>query len=173
MTTLGPNDAVVVRRGESETLGHPALATIALLADGSDTAGALSVIQVSLAEGIDGANPHRHVNSAELFYVLDGQADVLAGDHVLQAARGDLVVVPHHMPHAFAASVGRPADLLIVLAPGIDRFDYFRLLEQVVGGSVPGDRLAAAQERFDTWFVESRVWDEARSGGKEPRRGAR
>jgi hypothetical protein len=77
------------------------------------------------------------------------------------------------MPHAFAASVGRPADLLIVLAPGIDRFDYFRLLEQVVGGSVPGDRLAAAQERFDTWFVESRVWDEARSGGKEPRRGAR
>jgi hypothetical protein len=92
---------------------------------------------------------------------------VLVGDQVLQAAEGDLVVIPHHLPHAFGASAGESADLLIVLTPGIDRFDYFRTLEQVTLGNVPADALTAAQQRFDTWFLTSTEWDHARtsSGG--------
>ncbi len=168
-----PDDAVVVRSGDAETLGHPTFVTIGLLTDGIDTGGALSVVRVTLAEGVDGAKPHHHTQSAELFYMLTGQAQVLVGDRVLEAQQGDLVVVPQHLPHAFGASPGQTADLLVVLAPGIDRFEYFRILEQVALGHVPSDRLAAAQERFDTWFLDSDVWDRARSRDSKPGDGAR
>jgi quercetin dioxygenase-like cupin family protein len=169
MTTPQPSadDAVVVRGRDAETLGHPAFVTIGLLAEGSDTGGALSVVRVTLADGVDGAKPHHHADSAELFYMLAGHADVLVGDRVLHAQQGDLVVVPRHIPHAFGASPGQPADLLVVLAPGIDRFEYFRILEQIALGKVAADRLTAAQERFDTWFLDSDVWDHARSSGPE------
>jgi mannose-6-phosphate isomerase-like protein (cupin superfamily) len=167
MTTVLPNDAVVARRGDVEMLGHPAIATLALLADGTHTAGAVSVVRVTLGQGVDGAKPHHHARSAELFFLISGRADVLVGDQVLPAAEGDLVVIPHHLPHAFGASAGESADLLIVLTPGIDRFDYFRTLEQVTLGNVPADALTAAQQRFDTWFLTSTEWDHARtsSGG--------
>jgi quercetin dioxygenase-like cupin family protein len=170
MTTPQPgaDGAVVVRGSDAETLGHPALATIRLIVDGTDTDHALSVVRVTLADGIDGAKPHHHTSSAELFYMLNGHAQVLAGDRVVDAHQGDLVVVPHHMPHAFGAYPGQPADLLIVLAPGIDRFEYFRILEQVTLGKMPADTLTAAQERFDTWFLDSGIWDRARSGESKP-----
>jgi quercetin dioxygenase-like cupin family protein len=175
MTTPLPSadGAVVVRAGAAETLGHRAFVTIGLLADGSDTEGALSVVRVTLAEGVDGAKPHHHAQSAELFYMLSGRAEVLVGDRVLDAGEGDLVVVPRHLPHAFGALPGHPADLLIVLAPGIDRFDYFRTLEQVALGKGPDKELTAAQERFDTWFRQSPVWDHARARESETRNDAR
>jgi mannose-6-phosphate isomerase-like protein (cupin superfamily) len=167
MSTPVPSgdDAVVVRGADVETLGHPALVTIGLLADAADTKGALSVVRVSLADGIDGAKPHHHARSAELFFMLSGQAQVLVGDQVLGAGEGDLVVVPHHLPHAFGAAAGHPADLLIVLAPGVDRFEYFRILERVALGQVPADELTHAQARFDTWFLDSAAWDRERSQG--------
>jgi mannose-6-phosphate isomerase-like protein (cupin superfamily) len=167
MTTPVPSadDAVVVRGAEVETLGHPALVTVGLLADAADTNGALSVVRVTLADGVDGATPHHHAHSAELFFMLSGQAQVLVGDHVLDAREGDLVVVPDHLPHAFGAAAGLPADLLIVLTPGIDRFEYFRILERVALGKVAADELTHAQERFDTWFLDSAVWDRERNRG--------
>jgi quercetin dioxygenase-like cupin family protein len=169
MTTPQPtaDDAVVVRGGDAETLGHPAFVTVGLLADAGDTGGALSVVRVSLAEGVDGARPHHHSHSAELFYTLSGQAQVLVGDRVLDAHEGDLLVVPNHLPHAFAAAPGETADLLVVLAPGIDRFEYFRILERVALGEVPAAELVKAQERFDTWFLDSDAWERARSGHSE------
>jgi hypothetical protein len=38
------------------------------------------------------------------------------------------------MPHAFAAARGSSADLLIVIAPGVERFEYFRRLIRVARG---------------------------------------
>ncbi len=47
--------------------------------------------------------------------------------------QGDLAVVPPHMPHAFAATAGSGADLLIMITPGIERFGYFRLRPRPAG----------------------------------------
>lgn len=55
---------------------------------------------------------------------------------------------------------GHPADLLIVIAPGIDRFEYFRMLERVALGTLPRHSLLREQERFDTWFLSSPAWEE-------------
>ena len=156
------NEAVVVRSAEAEVIGQ-APTTIRLLADSSSTGGALSTQRVTLANGADGAKPHRHGKSAELFYMLDGMAQLLSGDQVVTAERGDLVVVPPDAPHAFAAAPGEDADILIVITPGIERFEYFRHLERIAYGKVPPESLLDVQELYDTYFLSSPVWNDVRS----------
>jgi uncharacterized RmlC-like cupin family protein len=74
--------------------------------DSSSTGGALSTVRVTLEKGADGARPHRHDRSAEMFYVLDGSVQVLSGAEIVTAEQGGVIVVPPRMPHAF--STGRP-----------------------------------------------------------------
>lgn len=75
----------VVREADAEVIGQ-APTTIRLLADSSATGGALSTQRVTLTDGANGANPHRHANSAELFYLLDGTAQLLSGDQIVAAS---------------------------------------------------------------------------------------
>jgi quercetin dioxygenase-like cupin family protein len=122
-TLTRPFPPVLVRADEAEhldSIGH------VLLADSSATAGALSSHRVALGRGADGAVPHRHDNSSELFYILDGTFDLLVEDNVVTARTGDLLVVPPGAAHAFAAHRGSTAEALIIATPGIERFDYFR-----------------------------------------------
>jgi quercetin dioxygenase-like cupin family protein len=156
------NESVIVRSAEAEVIGQ-APTTIRLLADSSATGGALSTQRVSLTGGADGARPHRHDNSAELFYMLDGTAQLLSGEQVVTAERGDLVIVPPGLAHAFAAAPGEDADILIVITPGVERFEYFRHLERIAYGKVPPESLLEVQELYDTYFRTSKSWDDARA----------
>ena len=70
--------AVLVRAADAEVIGFPPQ-TVRLLADSSSTGGILSTQRVTLADGANGANPHHHASSAELFYVLSGSVRLLAG----------------------------------------------------------------------------------------------
>ncbi len=76
--------SLVIREADAEVIGR-APTTIRLLADSHATGGALSTQRVTLAGGVNGANPHHHANSAELSYLLDGTAQLLSGDQVLTA----------------------------------------------------------------------------------------
>ncbi|WP_248959693.1 cupin domain-containing protein [Sphaerisporangium perillae] len=153
--------SVIVRSAEAEVIGR-APTTIRLLADSGSTGGALSTQRVTLTGGADGAAPHRHAGSAELFYMLDGTAQLLSGEQVVTAERGDLVIVPPGLAHAFAAAPGQDADILIVITPGVDRFEYFRHLERVAYGKVPPESLLEVQELYDTYFLSSATWKNAR-----------
>jgi uncharacterized RmlC-like cupin family protein len=106
--------------------------------------------------------PHHHASSAELFYVLSGSAQLLAGDRILLASEGDLAVVPPGLPHAFAAAQASDADLLIVITPGIERFEYFRHLARIAAGQQPPESLLEVQARYDTFFDDSAAWRRAR-----------
>jgi len=150
--------SVIVRSAEAEVIGR-APTTIQLLADSSSTGGALSTLRATLSDGADGAKPHHHVGSAELFYMLDGTAQLLSGEEIVTAERGDLVVVPPGVPHAFAAAPGHDADILIVITPGVERFEYFRHLERIAFGKVPPESLLEVQELYDTYFRQSPAWD--------------
>ncbi|MDW6060953.1 cupin domain-containing protein [Streptomyces sp. FXJ1.4098] len=156
------NETVIVRDAEAEVIGQ-APTTIKLLADSGSTGGALSTQRVTLTDGADGARPHHHANSAELFYMLDGTAQLLSGEQVVTAERGDLVIVPPGLAHAFAAAPGHNADILIVITPGVERFEYFRHLERIAYGKVPPESLLEVQELYDTYFRTSAHWDQARS----------
>ncbi|HSS09286.1 MAG TPA: cupin domain-containing protein [Acidimicrobiales bacterium] len=158
----GADGAVVVRSADAETIGHPPQ-TVRLLADSSSTQGKLSTQRVTLSAGADGATPHHHAGSAELFYVLGGSAQLLVGDRVTEAYSGDLVVIPAGLPHAFAAAAGSDADLLIVITPGVERFEYFRHLARIALGQETPESLLAAQEDYDTFFDQSPPWQQARA----------
>lgn len=150
---------VVVRGADAEYLapiGHY------LLADSSATGGALSTHRVSLGPGGDGALPHRHNRSSELFFMLDGALDVLVGNDVVTAEQGDLLVIPPQLDHAFSAHRGSRADVLIVISPGIERFEYLRQVTRIREGRAPQDSLLSEQERYDTHFVDSAVWNDSR-----------
>jgi quercetin dioxygenase-like cupin family protein len=163
MTMIVPSfdDAVVIREADAEVLGWAQLSA-RLLADSSATGGAFSVMRTTIGEGIEGARPHTHTRSAELFYVLDGELQILTGDRVVTAGKGDLVVVPPDMAHAFGTAPGHAADFLIVIAPGLERFGYFRLLERLSKGEATLEELMASQELYDNHFLDSPIWRAAR-----------
>ncbi|MEU8028113.1 cupin domain-containing protein [Streptomyces sp. NPDC049099] len=152
------DETVLVRDAEAEVVGQ-APVTVKLLADNSVSGGALSTVRVTLTEGADGARPHLHHHSAEMFFLLDGEAELLSGDDVVTVRRGDLVVVPPDRPHAFAADPGSPADILIVFAPGIERFEYFRHLQRIRLGEAAPESILEVQERYDNHFLRSEVWE--------------
>ena len=147
--------ATVVRAAEAERLELPDGSALRLLADPAVTGCDLSVHHTVLREGADGAGPHHHETSSEVFYVVAGRVELLVGDDVVLAGEGDLVAVPPHTVHAFGAVAGGDAEVL-VLTPRVERFDLFR---QMLGQVVPdGD-----PDRFDTHPDHSPTWTNARS----------
>ncbi|MGW1544447.1 cupin domain-containing protein [Streptomyces sp. NPDC002309] len=152
------DSSVIVRAAEAETIEDDPDAVFSLLADSSACGGALSTLQVTLAAGTDGAPPHLHRHSAEMFYLLDGAAEILSGDDVVTAERGDLVVIPPDKPHAFAATPGTGADILIVITPGVERFEYFRHIQRIRLGEVDRESLLEVQDLYDNHFLSSEAW---------------
>ncbi|GAA3189438.1 MULTISPECIES: cupin domain-containing protein [Streptomyces] len=164
MSLLTPADrgAVLVRDADAETL-RGAGSSLRLFADAGTTGGAVSAHRVTLAPGADGAAPHHHTGAAELFFVLGGRLQALTGEDVVTADEGDFLLVPPRMPHAFAAEPGTEADVLIVITPGVERFDYFRLLDRVSKGTADPQEILESQERFDNFFLDSPAWRRART----------
>ena len=153
------HDVVVVREADAEIVASGPV-TGRLYADSSATGGALSSQRVTLLRGAPGATPHHHTRSSELFYVVSGTAEMLTGERVLSAKAGDLVVVPPGTVHAFAAAPESDADLLIILAPGIERFEYFRHLQRIANGQMPLESILEVQDLYDNHFDDSPVWQQ-------------
>jgi mannose-6-phosphate isomerase-like protein (cupin superfamily) len=158
MTDIAPGTGIVVSAAAAETLALP-IGSMKLFAEGPHTSGHFSVLRANLNPGVDGARPHHHSKASELFFVISGAVDILVGDAIVTANAGDLAVVAPMSMHAFAnPSKTDPADILIVFGPGIERFDYFRMLMDVVAGKTQYAEVLANQERFDNWFSESTAW---------------
>jgi quercetin dioxygenase-like cupin family protein len=136
-----------------------------LLADSDDTDGAVNANRTVLDRGTDGPPPHFHRQSSEIFFVLSGALEALAGDRVLTLEHGDFLSIPPHVPHSFWAPNDSSSDVLILFAPAIqERFEYFRLAERVLKGQANPQEILDSQERFDNHFVESEVWATRRTG---------
>nr|WP_228566172.1 cupin domain-containing protein [Nocardia sp. SYP-A9097] len=129
-----------------------------LLLDANDTGGSVSTLEVTMKQGADGAAPHFHTLSDELFYIADGELQLLAGDRIVTVAAGGSIVVPKLMPHAFGATPDSGARILIALMPGVQRFEYFRTLDRIAKGESSFDELAEAQEEFDNHFIDRPDW---------------
>lgn len=152
-----PGKAVVSRAARHEQLGESPNLTW-LITDADDTGGVMNVVRTVLGDGVDGPPPHYHKKSPEMFYLLDGALRVLAGDEVLTLEKGDYLLVPPFMVHAWGTPVGAGADILIVKAPGENRFDYFRLGDRIRRGEASPSQILETAERFDNWFVDNPVW---------------
>ncbi|GAA2598689.1 cupin domain-containing protein [Actinomadura fulvescens] len=162
-TTSYQNRALVIEDEAAEVVGLPEGGAFTLLADASHTGGAVSMNRLTLGPGRDGAKPHYHALSTEIFYVLEGEMEFLLGERMTTVARGGLVVVPPRLPHAFGAVPGTGAELVVILTPGVERFEYFRRLGRIQYGLETFEGLLAEQERYDVYFQDAAAWTSRRA----------
>lgn len=148
---------VLTRARGAELLGEPPNTT-RLLVDADATDHVMNAVRTTLGPGTDGPPPHFHKQSPEMFFLIDGALRVLAGEEILTLGAGDFLLIPPFMTHAWGTPPDRGADILIVKAPGNNRFDYFRLGDRIRRGEASPAEVLATQEKFDNHFVTSEVW---------------
>jgi mannose-6-phosphate isomerase-like protein (cupin superfamily) len=167
MTIPAPRKDVAIRQPQDAEVLRTTSATLRLLIDAEEAGGGLSTLEVNMDRGADGAAPHYHTRSDELFYVAEGELQLLAGDRIVTVGAGGSIVVPKFMPHAFGATPDSTARILIALTPGVQRFEYFRLLERIAAGESTMTDLAAAQDEFDNHFIDAPAWWAERNANRD------
>ncbi len=91
-----------------------------VLADGARTAGSFSMFDI-VAPRDTGAPPHHFVESDAFYYVLDGEVNMLLGDEVKLARKGDFVFVPKGTPHARRVASDEAHLLYLITPSGSER----------------------------------------------------
>jgi oxalate decarboxylase/phosphoglucose isomerase-like protein (cupin superfamily) len=159
-------DGVMLRASEGRLIAGGALE--GTLKVGKSDTGLLSAFEIVVPSGFD-VGAHKHREAQELFYVLDGELDLLAfeprtqaagdwhkwvsgsGRRYLRGGAGSLLFVPTGCPHAFANPTGKPARMLFLVAPS-GHEDYLeelaRLLQASRGRPDPAD-VAELRRRYD------------------------
>lgn len=87
------------------------------------TAGAISMVEVTIPPHTLGAPPHVHGDEDEFFYVLEGDVSFRSDDSVSTHGPGSVAALPRGHLHCFWNATDRPARLLVTVVPG--RFDKF------------------------------------------------
>jgi mannose-6-phosphate isomerase-like protein (cupin superfamily) len=134
---------------------------------GAERTSVWSTFEADVAPGFD-VGAHLHNEAEEVFYVLDGELDLLAfwpaaeptgdwrawestsGARVLRGGPGSFMHVPAGCPHAFFNPGPAPARMLFLVSPsGHER--YLQELTDLLAGSGPPDQdeIAALRARHD------------------------
>lgn len=129
---------------------------------------AVSCFEVLVPPGFD-VGAHTHHRSQELFYVLEGELDLLAfepanrtvdswqdwvspdGQRVVRAGPGSCMFVPPGCPHAFRNPTDDPARMLFQSYPSPDHEKYFEEIVEIfsAGPSVDPEAVQRLRDRYD------------------------
>ncbi|MGW7818245.1 cupin domain-containing protein [Streptomyces puniciscabiei] len=122
-----------------------------------------STFEVVVPPGFD-VGAHRHDHGEEIFYVLDGELDLLAfepvsiagdnwrewrsrdGRNVLRAGPGSMIFVPPGCPHAFANPTASEARMLFLSFPA-GHEDYLRELADLVNSQAGPEAIVELRKR--------------------------
>jgi len=135
---------------------------------GDENSTAWSMFEVvNIGPGFD-VGAHLHRNAEELFYVLEGQLDLLAfeprvrtpgnwqswqsrtGATVARGGPGSMMYVPRGCPHAFANPGSGPARMIFLVSPSGHEHYQKELAELVAGTTGPLDAaIAELRARHD------------------------
>jgi quercetin dioxygenase-like cupin family protein len=127
--------AGVVRRNEGKQIN---LGPTKLLVkeDGTFTRNTLSFIEVEVQPGFNLPPKHIHRGFEELFYILEGDLEFIAGDEVIYASSGDQITIPTGLPHTYGNVSGKSARLLIIHTDA-RMAKYFEEVEALIKQGVP------------------------------------
>lgn len=117
---LQAQEASSVRRGEGEALWwFGALAEIK--ATGADTAGQLTLVEITCAPGYEGV-PHVHHREDEGFWILEGEVTLEVAGETIEMVTGDYAFGPRDIPHSFKVGDTGCRMLFIFTPAGIEDF---------------------------------------------------
>jgi len=119
----GPARFLVNKPGEGRTIAVVG-DVYRFLATGEDTSGKYALFEALVSPG-GGPPPHVHSREEEGFYVLEGEITFFVGDQRLVANAGMFANMPVGTPHSFKNESGKPARMLISVAPaGLEKMFF-------------------------------------------------
>ena len=133
----------------------------------------ISVNEVAVGPGFEGAMPHFHREHVDVFYVVEGQLELSVGTEALKAGAGTSVAIPPGIVHAFRSDGG--ARYLNLHAPDGGFIEFLRArreggdrewdsvaveapsgpAEAIVAGPGGGDRIARSPSIANTIRAET------------------
>lgn len=156
MTLPNPKNPKVLHRGDGHyvTIGTNARCTFKVV--GEETDGQLGLFEFTMEPGAQGASPHIHRKLTEIFYVIEGEVELLAGDQKTIGRPGSLLLVPPGQVHGFKNSPSHRSTLLILFCPADRREGYFEgMAELTRDGRQPArEELVELMRKFDQEPVE-------------------
>ena len=120
---------------------------------GQDTHGHFGLFEFVMPPETDGASPHIHKQLTEIFYVVEGEVELVLNQEHIAAAPGALMLVPENTPHGFSNPGATTAKLLIMFCPADSREQYFEGLAALTkDGRQPSQaELLDLMHRFDQY----------------------
>ncbi len=124
----------------------------------TDTPGGLAIMEALLPPGARATRIHRHHETDEIWYILDGQLTFRIGSQQLQAEGGTYVVVPRGVVHGLVNTSPDPVRYLLMLTPG-RMAGYFEelgaLIDATPAGTPPSpEKWAEIATKYDTEFPD-------------------
>jgi quercetin dioxygenase-like cupin family protein len=152
MFTQAP-EVKVVQPGEGRTGGLGPGVGVAFKIDGSDSGGALSIVEHPFEVGAL-VPPHMHLREDEFSIVLEGQIGFRSEDQEVVLGPGGYIVKPRGEVHAMWNAGTTPARMIEVISPaGFE--DFFRgLCDMTDAGGVDMERAAALSAEYQLPFAE-------------------
>ncbi|MFC7258664.1 cupin domain-containing protein [Streptomyces lutosisoli] len=152
-------DGLVLPPGSGRRMGTSGMT----LKVGAEHSAPWSVFEAEVGPGFD-VGAHFHDEAEELFYIVDGELDLLAfeprirtagdwqtwesesGQKVVRGGPGSLMYVPSGCPHGFANPGSTPARMLFLAAPA-GHEHYIQEIADILDAPGPPDVAAIAQVR--------------------------
>lgn len=146
-------NVVVLKAGEGRTISLGPIQMV-VQEDGTQTRGTLGVAEFAVPPHAPTPPPHVHHAHEEVFYVLEGELEFLAGTETVRACAGTFVMVPIGARHTFSNPTDRPARFLNTFTPPRYIHYFEEMSELLQAGVAPNSpQLTELMARYDTEVV--------------------
>jgi mannose-6-phosphate isomerase-like protein (cupin superfamily) len=146
-------NAVILKPGEGRTIPLGPIHMV-VQEDGTHTRGTLGVAEFEVPPHAPTPPPHIHHAHEEVFYVLEGELEFLAGAQTVRASAGTFVMVPIGALHTFSNPTDKTARFLNTFTPPL-YIRYFEEVSQLIqAGVAPSSpQFTELMARYDTEVV--------------------
>ncbi len=146
-------DVAILKAGEGRKVSLGPIQMV-VQEDGTHTRGTLGVAEFEIPPHAPTPPPHIHHAHEEVFYVLEGELEFLAGTERVRAGQGTFVMVPIGAVHTFSNPTEKTARFLNTFTPP-QYIRYFEELSQLMQGegAPTQQQLAELMARYDTEVV--------------------